>query len=142
MKVSSRMVTCMEGIRPWVQFLSVIGFLIALSMLAAAALTVMSGIKALEADGKAASGMFVIGGVLVLNGMLAAYPASRLWAFGGACHQFAESRSWDVLETGLKHHRQFWQFWGVLTIVTFILNASATGLIFLISGLGRVTGGG
>lgn len=142
MKVSSRMVTSMEGIRPWVLFLSVIGFLIALSMLAGAAFTIMSAVKLLNVDGKAASGMFIVAGVLVLNGMLAAYPASRLWAFAGACHLFAESRSWAVLETGLRRHRQFWQFWGVLTIVTFILNASATGLIFLVSGLGRVTGGG
>ena len=72
--------------------------------------------------------LFIVAGALLFNGVLAIFPSSRLMAFGASCGQFAITRSPNALFQGLIAHRKFWQFWGVTTLISIVLN----GMILIV----------
>lgn len=128
MKVSNNMIYALQGAKGWVTFLGILGFILALLMFAACGISVYIASTKADVLSTDQATLFVVAGGLLFNGVLAIFPSSKLMAFGASCGQFAITRSPNALFQGLIAHRKFWQFFGVTTLISIVLN----GIILII----------
>lgn len=141
MKASVYMLEAMRGTRPWITFICVLGFLGAFVTILAG---LLSGGMTFLQKGEMGAKLAVLPVALLflINGGIAIYLLTRLWAFGSSIGQFSESGATSALQQGLAQHRQFWKAWGIITIVLMSLNVIATGILFFLGMLGWAFGGG
>ena len=133
MKVTNQMVYALQGTRGWVNFLGMLGFVIAFGMLTGSGISIYAACTKVKAVSMEQAKLFILAGALVFNALLVFYPASRLMAFGACCSQFALTKTTSALYQGLIEHRRFWQYWGIFTILVVILNGMVA-VVFAMKG--------
>ena len=100
--------------KPWVTFLSVMGFIGSGFML-------LGGIGMIIAGAFAPSnGAFspaLLGVLYIPMAFLYIYPSLKLWGYSGAIGRLLQTRSTTDLEAALSQQKSFWKFAGILMIV-------------------------
>ncbi|MBW3600283.1 MAG: hypothetical protein KY475_23825 [Planctomycetes bacterium] len=119
-------VQALSQTRPWVLFLSILGFLVSGLMIVggvfgggAAAMGQMGPMGTMEA---------VIFVLYVLFGVLYMVPSFFLLRYGQLISQFARDPTSQRLAEALKAQRSFWRFAGIMTAIVFALYCLAIPL--------------
>ncbi|MDZ4289170.1 MAG: DUF5362 family protein [Prosthecobacter sp.] len=126
--VSQGTISQLQGTKPWVRFMAVLLFLGGIMMVGLGLImgvaTGMGGMALPQGQAGNPFGgasMVVIGVVYSLMGLLYLYPAVKLWKYGTKIGDLIKSRSVADLEAALNEQRIVWKFWGVMTIIIFVL---------------------
>lgn len=122
----------LRATRPWVLFLSILGFILCgLIVLAAMAMTLVGFVT----GGPFGAGFgMVISLLYVAFGALYFVPAWLLFSYAGAIKQFVDTRQNTDLERALGKQKSFWKFVGIMTLVVMCLYAVIL-VIALVGGL-------
>ncbi|MCH7226319.1 DUF5362 family protein [Haloferula sp. A504] len=130
------LIQALAGTKPWVQFCSIIGFIITgLMLLAGVGMMIAGGFMATTGDspGMGAMGMapLALMGVayLVIAGFYF-FPSLKLWRYGSQIASFIGSNSVTDLESALEAQRSFWKLAGILICVGIALYIVFMILIF------------
>jgi len=115
--VSPRIVGILVSTKPWVRFLSILGF-IGCGLLVVGGL-IMGAAGALTEELGAAGGLIAF--LYVVLALLYLFPALFLYRYADAIKDLAASSNEDSLANALTQQRKFWRFAGVLTIVLLCL---------------------
>jgi hypothetical protein len=107
--------------KPWVTFLSVLGYIGAGFMVLAGLITMASGALA----GAAASGPLgafapLLGLFYIAFGGLYVVPATLLWRYGASISTFVETGDLERMVEPVVRQKSFWRFAGIMTIVMLI----------------------
>jgi hypothetical protein len=113
--VSPSAIASLQGTRPWVRFLSMVGF--ATSGLMFAAGLIGGAIGLLTGNIQAA----VLLVVYPLVALIYLPPSIYLFKYAGRIGDFGTSGDAAQLELALDAQRAFWKFAGVLTLVSLVL---------------------
>lgn len=117
-EVSERTVQLLHQTKPWVIFLSVLGFLGSGIMLLASVGMFLVG-AFLPTNGNAPFPMGLLGLVYLPLAAFYVYPAKKLWGYGSAISRLSLSRSSADLETAIAEQKSFWKFVGIAVVVMF-----------------------
>jgi hypothetical protein len=116
------MLDALRKTRPWVRFLSVLGFLFVGLMILAAVLVVGFGVYHMKDD--AGEGWIaVVLGVLYLGfAIIYLFPVRYLSRYASAITDALQGPSQtEAVERALRNQKSFWKFAGILTVVTILL---------------------
>jgi hypothetical protein len=110
--VSQRSIELLRATRPWVRFLSVVGYV-------AAGLTILGGIAVavLSMSGQGSASMGGLALVYVLAGGLYVVGAGLLGSYASRIRDLESSRRTESLEEALAAQTSFWKFTGVLMAI-------------------------
>jgi hypothetical protein len=119
----------LQGTKPWVQFMSVLFFILAgLMFLGGIAMGLMGGVSgmAMAEGGEPAAGIagamgIVMAVIYCTLGLLYLFPAVKMWKYGSRIGTLAQTRSVADLEGALNEQRVVWKFWGIMTIIGIVL---------------------
>ena len=106
--------------RPWVVFLSVLGFIVSAICVVFVPVMVAFG-QAGGAPGPETLGELV--GVVMAMGMVLLFylvPSLLLWRYGRQIGRFLESRSPDGLADAITAQKSFWRYVGILMLVIMV----------------------
>jgi type II secretory pathway pseudopilin PulG len=120
--ITAGMIDALAKTKPWVRFLSILGFVMVGLMLLFSLGVIGVGIFTIAKSG--AEGAMLIGlGVLYLAmAVLYVFPSRFLWRYAKAIEQAltAQSKAWPI-EQALKQQKSFWKFAGIMTLVILLL---------------------
>ena len=128
--ITTTMLKYLAQTRPWVRFLSVIGFI----FIGFFAVTAVVAAIALFASGNAFSDLpvILIGLLYVGIGLVYFFPVLFLHRFATELKRLNPQNATQAIEQALGHQKSFWKYVGILTIVSFGLVAlTTTGAIVL-----------
>lgn len=107
--------------RPWVAFLSVLGFITA-GMMGVGGIGVILGASLLGDE--LGGGFGVAGGVLYLAfGLLYLFPALHLNRYARSIKSGLANADPQNLEAAFSHERSFWKFLGILSVIGLAITA-------------------
>lgn len=125
--------------RPWVMFLSILGFVfIGLFALLILVLVIM-GIAAGGARGGA--GAVFVSMIQLPFLLLYLFPTLFLYRYARAIGRLNQTRSPADLETALAAQKSFWKFMGILMLIFVCIYAGLLLLMLLIFGVAGMSGG-
>lgn len=121
--ITQPMLDMLRKTRPWVRFLSIMGFLmvglIVLIGLGVAGFGVFTAVTGERSQGALMLGLGVL---YVVMGLLYFYPSRYLARYAGAITRTLDGPSrTSALEEALRWQKSFWKFAGILTLVTLLL---------------------
>jgi len=131
MRATNHMLEFVRTTRPWIVLMSVLGFLIALSIIVGSMGLAVSGAMYSNPETSPALPKYIGSALLLIMGLIVLYPMTRLWAAGSGLGQFLETSSTSALQAGLAQHRRFWKSLGIYTIVMMALGALMTLAFFV-----------
>lgn len=113
--VSEGTIEMLRQTKPWVRFLSVMGFL-------GAALLVLAGVFLMLVGGSGPGAPPRFLGIIYLPfGLLYIVPAVYLWRYADGIRDLIFGRRVEQLEDALQSQKSFWKFAGVMTLVVLVL---------------------
>lgn len=127
--VAAETIAPLAGTKGWVQFMSIIMWLIAgLCIVYAVAMIGMQGvisqvIAKQQPGNPMAQGSFmaIMGGFYLFLALFYIYPAVKLWAYGSRIGVLKTSLRVQDLNAALHEQRRLWKFTGIMTIVFMVL---------------------
>lgn len=127
--VAAETIAPLAGTKGWVQFMSVIMWLIAaLCILYAVVMIGMQGVVSQviakqQPGNPMAQGPFmaIMGGFYLFLALFYIYPAVKLWAYGSRIGVLKTSLRVQDLNAALHEQRRLWKFTGIMTIVFMVL---------------------
>ena len=111
-QVTPKMVADLASTRPWVLFLSILGF-IACGFMALGGI-IMMGVAATVSRG---AGIGFLGLIYIPMALLYLFPSYFLLKYSGGIRGFLATRSAPQMEQALQSQKSFWKFIGILTLV-------------------------
>jgi len=119
---SPRTIEALAATKPWVRFVSVMGFLGAISMAAYGVMAVFFGFIPGQQPGLTgfAAMTATLGVFYLVLAVVYAIPSMKLWKFASSIARLKISQSSADLESAIHQQRGFWKTAGILCIVTFI----------------------
>lgn len=121
--VTAAMIESLRQTKPWVRFLSILGFIASALMVLIAIVIVIVGVVASQ-QAKAGEGALLIGmGLLYLVlAVLYIFPSRFLFRYAGAIDEALASRyKSGAVERALQHQKSFWKFVGIMTLVMMVV---------------------
>ncbi|MDJ0839426.1 MAG: DUF5362 family protein [Acidobacteriota bacterium] len=132
--ITPEMIESLRKTRPWVLFISIIGFIFA-GFLLIMALIVMAvgGIGGFtsELPGLGAFGGILIGLVYAVAALFYIFPSLFLFRYAAAIRRLLNTGSASDMEEALSYQKSFWRLVGIMVLVVFALYALLLGLMFL-----------
>ena len=127
--VAAETIAPLAGTKGWVQFMSVIIWILAaLCIFYAVAMIALQGamgkVIAQQQPGNPlvqGSFMTILGGFYLLLAFFYIYPAIKLWAYGSRIGVLKTSLRVQDLNAALHEQRRLWKFTGIMTIVFMVL---------------------
>jgi hypothetical protein len=108
----------LRGTKPWVRFLSVLGFIgTGLGVLAGLGLGAAGGLGA----GLAMSESLMFGMIYVLMALLYFFPSLQLHRYAGAIEDALRTRASAAVATALQKQQTFWRTVGIMMLVLIVL---------------------
>ena len=126
--VTKYMLEMLRQTKPWVRFMSVMGFLGAALMMILGAFMIILG--ATTRGGPPA----FVGIIYIPLGLIYLGPSVFLWRYANAIAELLQSRIGTQLENALQAQKSFWKFVGIMAAVILVLYA----LIFVFAIAGGV----
>jgi len=125
-QVTPKMVADLASTRPWVLFLSILGF-IGCGLMVLAGI-IMVGVAAASPVGR---GIGFLGLIYIPMAILYLFPAYFLLKYSGAIRGFLATRSAPQMEKAIQSQKSFWKFVGILTLVVicFYILAIVIGFV-------------
>lgn len=115
--------TLLSETRPWVKFLSIVGFV-------SVGLMAFGGCVAFVVGVASGEPVALLGLLYGLLGVLYYFPALFLHRYAKGIRDFVGQRRQDQLDTALDAQKSFWRFTGILTLVVLcIYGVALLGLI-------------
>jgi hypothetical protein len=130
----SRIVSLLRQTRPWVRFLSVLGFIVAALLLIGA---VIGLIVSATTQGPAESVMFVI---YLACAMLYIVPSVYLFRFADRIADLERTGRVESLVNALEAQKSFWRFVGIMAVVVMVIYGLGI-MAMLLFGLGMAATG-
>ncbi len=124
--VTTRTVEMLAQTKPWVRFLSILGFISAGLMVVGGLFLVLGSAVAGNAQ------LIVLGVVYPLMGLLYIVPSMHLYRYASRIGDLLYSRSSQNLEDALEAQKSFWRFMGILCAIVLALYAVI--IVFFILG--------
>lgn len=120
--VTPGMIGALRATRPWVRFLSVLGF-VAAGFMVVAALSVFVVGTFMPADEGAGGGLLAVLAIVYLIGAVVYTIAARhLWRYASSLAQaIRQPVDLRAMEAALAHQSSFWKFTGIAAIATLVL---------------------
>lgn len=130
-EVPENIVELLRQTKPWVTFLSVLGFI-------GSALMILFGVIAIGAGLMGGKGQAAgMGFFYLLFSGLYIYPSMCLSRYGASIGRVLTGSGMDGLADALSHQKSFWRFAGIATIVMLVLYAFIIFIAILV-GVGSV----
>lgn len=135
--ITPTLVQALAGTKPWVQFCSIIGFIITgLVLLAGVGMMIGGAFMATAGDGggMGAMGMAplaLMGVAYLIMALFYFFPSLKLWRYGSHIASFIGSNSMTDLESALEAQRSFWKLAGILICVGIVLYIIFMVVIFV-----------
>ena len=131
-QVTPKMVADLASTRPWVLFLSILGFIVC-------GLMALAGIAMIGLAAAAPRGgppMAFLGLIYIPLALLYLCPAYFLLKYSGGIRGFLATRSASQMEQALQSQKSFWKFVGILMLVMicFYILAIVIGVVIGIGG--------
>lgn len=139
--VTQSMMESLKGTKPWVRFLSILGF-IGTGLLVLVGVFLMLGAGFLSSLGNTSLGslpMIMIGCLYLIIGFLYILPAIYLFRYADGIQKALTRDVVTGLEYALKNQKSFWTFVGVLAMVVLIIQVLAF-IVLIIVGVAGLTG--
>jgi hypothetical protein len=114
-QVTAKIVADLASTRPWVLFLSILGFIFSGLMLLAG--VVMMALGAAASGGRTA----VLGLIYVPLAVVYLFPSYFLLKYSGGIREFLTTRSAPEMEQAIQSQKSFWKFVGIFMIVVICL---------------------
>lgn len=119
--VTPGVIQALSGTKPWVQFCSILGFILTGFMVLAALFMILGGgILAAAGDGDTmpfAGFPAVLGVIYIVVAFFYFFPSLKLWKYGSHIASLLGSNSVTDLEAALEAQRSFWKFLGIMICV-------------------------
>ena len=125
----------LERTRPWVRFLSILGFVTAAFMVCVGLLSGASMAMNRNPFGVAIFIFYPIVGALYV------FPALFLYRYAGHIRDFVQSRQQADLASALDAQRAFWKFVGIMAIVSIVFTIIAIPLAIIFGVMAAMAGG-
>jgi hypothetical protein len=134
--ITAAMLESLGATKGWVRFLSILGYLYSLVMLAIGVAMALAGpfIAAfVETGADMPAGMMIAIGILyVLLAILYLIPSTYLFRYASAISQALRATPrGPAIERALKMQKSFWKFAGIMTLIAFV--AAIIGIIAAIT---------
>ena len=124
----NRTVQLMRATKPWVRFLSIIGFIMCGLMLLAGV-----AFAAICVLGRATTQGIVIAVVYPIMSLIYLYPTVCLFQYASRIGTFLSQGSSESLDHALEAQKNFWRFVGILTVIVLCLYAVAIAVAILVT---------
>ncbi|MDB4945544.1 MAG: hypothetical protein JWP97_5078 [Labilithrix sp.] len=121
-EVSAASVELLRQTKPWVTFLSVMGFIGSAFMLLGGVFMMIAG-AFMPKTGPTPFSPMLLGVIYLPMAFVYIYPSLKLWSFSGAIGRLLAQHSAANLEAALLQQKSFWKFVGILTIAMMVLYA-------------------
>jgi hypothetical protein len=121
--ITRGMVEHLRDTRPWVLFVSILGFVGAGFMVVLALAVAVIGALPTESDELGLAGGIALAAVYLLGALLYVVFAFRLYQYAAAIRSFTSSRDARSMEAALGHQRAFWRLVGIVGIVYLVILA-------------------
>ncbi len=111
------MLLSLRQTKPWVRFISIIGFLVVLLLIAAGILSFVSSSHPVEDT-------MLTSATALLNIVMAALyllPSLFLFKYASAIKRLLQTEDATAMEAALQNQKSFWKFMGILTLVMLII---------------------
>ncbi len=109
--VPHEVVSELAGTKPWVRFLSILGWIFGVVFAVGLIITVM---QSSSPKGTGGFGSVLIGGIIMVVTM---YPTLKMTKYASHINRLVESNSYDDLTNALREQRRFWKFYGVIATI-------------------------
>jgi hypothetical protein len=124
--ITPPMIEALQKTKPWVRFLSILGFIACALMLLGALFMVIGG--AVGAAFTSRSGMGAAGGVVLglvygLLALLYVFPSLFLFRYASGIATMLSEDAVRGMENALNAQKSFWRFVGILTVIILCLYA-------------------
>ncbi len=133
--VTAVMLAHLRATRPWVRFVSVVGFVMVGMLIVVAIL--MVGLGTFR-HGLGALGGAALGLLYLLIALLYVFPSLFLARYATAIRAFERARDSSSLEAALAAQKSFWRFVGILTLVVLCFYLVVLALAFAAGVLGAL----
>jgi Ca2+/Na+ antiporter len=128
---TSAMALHLKQTRPWVRFISILGFIsIGFMIIFAVMMIVGSGMGTGMIYGAAMAIIYLLLGLLYI------VPVLYLHRYASYIGRFLSSGTTEDMETALRYQKSFWKFAGILALITIALS-----LIMMVVGIGGAAAG-
>jgi hypothetical protein len=114
-QVTPKMVADLASTRPWVLFLSILGFILCGLLVLGGIVLIGVGVAAPRSGPIAFFGF--LGCIYILMALLYLFPSYFLLKYSGGIRAFLATRSAPQMEQALQSQKSFWKFVGILMIV-------------------------
>lgn len=121
-EVSMATVDLLKQTKPWVTFLSVMGFIGSGLMLLSGIFMMIAG-AFVPKSGPTPFSPMLLGLFYLPMAFLYIYPSLKLWGYSSAIGRLLMQNSSANLEAALAQQKSFWKFLGILTIAMMVLYA-------------------
>jgi hypothetical protein len=137
-EVTQPMLLLLRQTKPWVMFISVMGF-IYVGLMVFIGVVAMFVFSRFSGTGTiASSGMFTI--LNVLMGILYFFPSLFLFKFASSIGRLLDGGGAIEMEEALSNQKSFWKFIGILVIVALILGVLGVFAAIVIPVIARFVG--
>lgn len=109
--VPQEVVSELAGTKPWVRFLSVLGWIFGV---VSAGVIILSVVQSSSSTNAGSIAPILGGGILMV---LLAYPTVKLTLYARHIKRLVESKSYDDLTNALREQRRLWKFYGVIAAI-------------------------
>ena len=122
---ASILIEPLAATKPWVRFLSILGFIFAGFMVLAGVIVMLGGMAASSALGDEAAGTGIAGTFLgvfyIVFSLMYFFPSLFLFKYASAIGRAIDSHSSDDIADALVSQKSFWKFAGIMGIVMIVL---------------------
>lgn len=118
--ITNNMIDSMRSTRPWVMFLSIVGFIsVGFMVLGGMIIMVVGSALPQEFNGFPA---FILGAVYIVMSFFYLVPSIYLFRYSSAIGRFLDSMTEAEMESALSYQKSFWKFIGIVVIIMFVLS--------------------
>jgi len=136
--ITTAMVAHMRQTKPWVRFLSILGFIVT-GMMMLMGLFVMFGGGLLAAITDSALGgleAVALGFFYLIISVIYIFPALYLFRFADGIKKMINVDQVAGMEEALRYQKSFWRFAGIMALVAIVIQILLIGLILVLALLG------
>jgi hypothetical protein len=117
-KVTGSMMDSLRSIKPWTQFLAILGFVgTGFMILLGVAFMIFANFFSQQRNGPPA----FLGLIYILLSLLYFVPAFYLFKYSSSLGNFFKSNGANDLESALSHQKSFWKFTGIAALIGIVL---------------------
>jgi len=138
--ITPRMIDCLRQTKPWVRFLSILGFIGVVFMLVAGLVMIAVGAVGARFAREFGGGVgaALLGLLYILMAVLYVFPSVFLFRYASAIARMTLGHPAEAMETALAAQKSFWKFVGVLMMVMLGLYAVILVVVIAVAVVGAL----